>query len=143
MSILKEKSEENFQAVGLLSASKLYTPGIHCAYYSSFQLIIHYFHEISSKSYDEVASETSLKGTGVHAYYLSEFVKEISVLNQKNATLFYKYFNQFKRKRNNADYKPVPIGVDDLEGATMDAKNIRAFLKMTCDEGKCEDIYSF
>jgi len=140
LSIIKNKSLENFTAIDILNSSNLYSPGIHCAYYSSLQLLIHYFYEYCNFTEEEVDEEIRIKG-GSHNFYLSKFVDEIRKLNAVNASKFYSYFSSFKRKRNEADYKNIEITPDNLMEAKKKAEKIRKFLNNICVNGKCENIH--
>jgi ankyrin repeat protein len=140
VSVLKKKSEENLQAIDILISSKLKAPVIHCAYYSSLQLVIHYFYEYCGITEEEVKFETSNGGS--HNYYLNKLVNEITILNKSNALAFHKYFSNFKRKRNDADYSNNEISESDLALAKEKALNIKKFF-IQIEHGKCEDISSF
>lgn len=140
MSYLLKKSDENFSAIDILIASKLYNPVIHCAYYSSLQLIIHYTYEYCGISEEQAQNDINYEGNS-HAYFLTNFVNEIEKINRTNASKFYKYFNQFKRKRIEADYYNIELLEVDSNKAKECAKKIRTFLTLICDEGKCENIH--
>jgi len=140
LSILLNKSSENFQAIDLLDSSKLYTPGVHCAYYSALQLVIHYFYVYCGISEAEVKRDIQGGGNS-HNYYLNKLVEEIKELDVRNAAQFYRFFSIFKRKRNEADYHNIKIGEVELMEAKEKAKKVKIFLIKACDEGKCEDIY--
>ena len=139
MSVLKDKSEENFQAIDILISSKLKAPVIHCAYYSSLQLVIHYFNIHCNVSQEEIQSGVNSEGS--HNFYLNNFVTELKGLDRRNAVIFYTYFNQFKNKRKTADYSNIEISDDDLKEARDRAKKIKKFLKLVDENGECKNIH--
>jgi hypothetical protein len=135
-----QKSSENFDAVDLLMVNKLNAPVIHCAYYSSLQLIIHFVYEYCSLTREQIDAGTN--NSGSHNFYLNACVSEIKSLNARNATLFYSYFSQFKRKRHEADYDDKIMLDQDLGRAKESAIKIRKFIKLIEDEGRCENIHN-
>lgn len=139
MSIISQKSDENFQAIGLLIENNLKAPVIHCAYYSCLQKVIHYTYEYSNITEEQI--EKGANGQGSHNFYLNTFVKEIRKLDSRNAAQFHKFFSNFKRKRTEADYHKIEILEDDLIHAKENAEKIRKFLKLIDNEGKCENVY--
>lgn len=141
MSILKKKSSDNFQAIDLLSSGKLYSPGIHCAYYSSLQLVIYFFYEYTGITEKQANVDMKSNKTGSHTYYLKELVTQIERSNSKNAIAFYKYFNVFKRKRTESDYYNIEITEENLKEAKKRAEKINEFLINTFENGKCENVY--
>ncbi|WP_073170751.1 hypothetical protein [Tangfeifania diversioriginum] len=140
MSELIQKSSENFDAIDKLIEQNLKAPVIHCAYYSSLQLIIHYSYEYSKLTEEEALREVKSKGS--HLFYLNIYVKEIRKINARNASQFYKFFTNFKRKRTEADYYNTQIFESDLKQAKKFAQVIREFIRLIHDEGKCENIYN-
>jgi hypothetical protein len=141
VSILSQKSKENFEAIDILIEHNLKAPVVHCAYYSCLQLLMHFVHRYSSHTEDELKKET--QGKGSHNYYISIYYNEIKGLNPKNVHAFYKYFTKFKRKRTEADYYNIEITESDLKRAKDNAIKIHKFLELVENEGRCENIHTF
>lgn len=140
MSYLLQKSDENFQAIDLLIAGKLFAPVIHCAYYSSLQLIICSFYKYTGISEDDAQKDIG-EGGNSHNYFLNKFVDELKKLDSSNAAKFHQYFSSFKRKRVIADYYNAEIAEGDIKKAKECATKIKSFLKKVNDDGKCENIH--
>ncbi len=80
MPIFKKKSEDNLTAARLLCDKTLYYPSVHCAYYSSFQLMKFVLKDFFSIDYiaqeKELAEKKKTKassGMGVHVYTIEKF----------------------------------------------------------------------
>ncbi len=138
MSIL-QKSGENFKAVDLLLLENLSTPVIHCAYYSSLQLIIHFVYNYCNLSEQQIRQRTNQNSS--HTFYIGECVKEIKRLDSRNAVLFYKYFTIFKKIRTDSDYDNAAIVASNSIKAKEKVIKIRKFFKLIEDEGKCKNIH--
>nr|WP_320021715.1 hypothetical protein [uncultured Draconibacterium sp.] len=138
MSIIAQKSEENYNAIDVLIKEDFKAPVVHCAYYSCLQLMIHQVYFYTGMTEEEVVKET--QGQGSHNFYLSTFVAEIRKLNSRNAAIFYKFFGNFKRKRTEADYHNIEILERDVLEAKEYAEKIRIFLNLIENDGKCENI---
>jgi hypothetical protein len=91
----------------------------------------------------EVESEIREGNIGTHVYYLSNLVKELGKIDSYNAGKFQKYFNVFKRQRNEADYYKIEIDFSKINEARSKAEKIRMFLTNTCEHGDCQNIYKF
>jgi len=141
VSILEKKSIENFQAIDLLINGKLNAPVIHCAYYSSLQLLIHNFYKYTGISEAQAISNIKANGKS-HQYFLNMYVEEIKTLDSRNASKFLNFFNSFKRKRNESDYNNIDINDSDSKEAKVCAEKIKIFLNKVSNEGKCENIYN-
>lgn len=134
------KSEQNYEATEVLLFAKLYAPAVHCAYYSSLQHIIYLVHEYTGLTEDEIRENT--KGGGSHNYYISTFAKELMRIDRRNALLFSKFINNFKRKRTEADYNKEEVSKEDSNDAQKFATKLKKFLNLVYDEGECRDIYT-
>lgn len=139
MSIL-QKSGENFDAVDLLMNNKLNAPVIHCAYYSSLQLIMHFVYNYCGLSKEQINEGTNHSGS--HNFYINACVIEIRSLDSRNASIFYNYFSQFKRKRHEADYEDKLMSDLEIVSAKESVVKIRKFIKLIEDEGRCENIHN-
>jgi hypothetical protein len=135
-----QKSSENFDAVDLLMDNNINAPVIHCAYYSSLQLIIHFVYNYCSLTGQQIDAGTSKNGS--HNFFINTCVTEIRRIDSRNASLFYIYFSQFKRKRREADYDETIMSEQELIGAKERVVKIRKFIKLIEDEGRCENIHN-
>lgn len=144
MSVIKTKSDDNYKSIELLSTAKLYTSGVHCAYYSSLQLIIHYFYEYTGINIETALSDISQnRSGGSHVYYANKLTEQLKKLNAKNASKFIVCFNKIKKQRVTADYSlDRKIYERDLELAYTRTKEIRKYLK-DCENGKSNGTYNF
>ena len=142
MSYLRIKSNENYKAINLLDRAELYAPGLHCAYYSSLQLLIHFFYVYCPYNEEQAKDEIKNSKIGTHTFYLSKFTEELRGLNESNAAKFYKFFNNLKRKRVEADYYDININSSDLLSAKNKTEKIRAFLNIIHDYGECKNIHT-
>ena len=139
MSILEKKSNENYLAIATLMNNQIHAPVVHCAYYSSFQLMMHYTYSYSKKTEEQIEKKANNQGS--HNYYLSLYTEEIKKIDSRNALQFYKYFSNFKRKRTEADYQNIEISEKDSLRAKDCADKIRKFLKLIDDEGTSKNIH--
>ena len=137
---IKKKSDENFQAIDLLLQENLFSPVIHCSYYSCLQLIIHFVYEYCEVTEEQILEETKDKGS--HNFYLNKYVSEIKRINSRNAVLFYQYISKFKRKRTESDYQLEEVAKEDSIKAKETAKKIRKFIELIDNEGRCENIHN-
>lgn len=137
MSLL-QKSKENRDAINVLKSNSLTAPIVHCAYYSSLQLLKHYAHEYSGKSFEEIESESKDKSS--HNFILNLFVGEIRKLDNRNAAEFYRYFSVFKRLRKEVDYDNAEILPEHAIEAEERADKISKFIKKIVENGECKNI---
>lgn len=137
--ILEKKSLDNQKAIDLLIEQELYTPAVHCAYYSSLQLLIHYTIKYTGLSEDEISKEAN--GPGSHNFYLNKYYMEIRRLDHRNASQFLNFVNKFKRKRTEADYTKTEIGLRDSIIAKECNLKIHKFVKAIDNEGECKNIF--
>ena len=141
MDILIEKSKDNFDAIQILEASKHYTPIIHCAYYSSLQLVMYYFYEYVENDREKIKNNISYTKTSSHSYFINGLTTEIKKINRPLSIKIYKALNNFKKKRNDADYSEIIISESDAYKARDIAKSINKCLKKLFENGKCEGFF--
>jgi len=140
LTVIQAKSEQNFTAIDILQNEGLFTSGVHCAYYSSLQLLIHYCYEYCGFSEEEAIIEMDKSQKGSHVFYLSKYVNEIKKIDKRKATEFYDFFTRFKRKRTLADYKNIEIFESDLVKAKEAAIKIKMFLNNINENGDSTSI---
>jgi hypothetical protein len=139
VSVYQDKSEENLKATELLINAKLNVPVVHCAYYSSLQLIINFVYEYCDSSEEEIINGS--KNEGSHNFFINKVTSELKNINSEHALNFNKFINSFKRKRNEADYLNVNISEEHAIAAKERAEKVKKFFKIVCDDGKCQNIF--
>jgi len=139
--MLQAKSEENFKAIDILIASKTYSVAVHCAYYSSLQLVMHYVLSYAVKSEDKEEFINNVKkGASSHITYINSLTDEVKRIDRTAAADIYKALNSFKAKRNSADYDLNEIKEDDAKKSHDFAKQINSFLINFFNNGKITNI---
>jgi len=139
--MLKAKSDENFKAIDILIASKTYSVAVHCAYYSSLQLVMHYVlsYAVKSEDIDEFINNTK-NGVSSHNTYINKIMNEVKRVDAKAGVDIYKALNSFKAKRNSADYELNEIKEEDAKKSHDFAKQINNFLINFFNDGKITNI---
>ncbi|MBD0403200.1 hypothetical protein [Flammeovirga sp. EKP202] len=108
MSDWKEKSEQNQKSAGTLINNKLYSPSIHCSYYSNIQLMLHILLNDFNKSESDIDSESqtgSNEEKGFHNWLKNLITRELVTRDFMSVRDFNNFFGQLKSLRIQSDYK--------------------------------------
>ena len=130
MPILKEKSEENFEAGEMLVDNGLYASSIHCFYYSSFQLSKHVLANYEGCDYDE--QKTRFNGANSHNSLISflkgKFTTDLEERAQLN--ILNENFSKLKNQRHDADYKELNVNEELAQSAKKMSEKINKILRI-------------
>lgn len=143
MPIIKNKSDENYDAADLLINNGKLTASIHCLYYGAYQRAMYVMNKSgigyekqkdNYKNYcsDPTVRESKTKMLGSHDFLITEFVKlmlyktnDFSLVgNMKNSFIY------LKTCRKKADYENTSISKKDVEDCIEKA----TFIKNKIDE---------
>lgn len=124
--ILIEKSDENFEAAKNLKEFELYSSCIHCAYYSSFELVLHILFNIYSES-EELNFEEKLISHNVRINSIRQKLYK-KVEDKKEVIDFSNKIRDLKLLRKKADYEQIKIFNEDSKKAIRFASYINKTL---------------
>jgi len=127
--MLKQKANINFDAGRLLVDKNLYSPSIHCFYYSCLQLIKYAIHDNEGITYEELEQrmrdEQNHLKTSSHKYLINTIGKYIYEYNEIEYSDFNNKIGQLKALRVQSDYVNVMITSDQCVKAESFAIEIR------------------
>lgn len=143
MPIIKNKSDENYDAADLLIDNGKLTASIHCLYYGAYQRAMYVMNK-SGIGYEEqkdnytnycsdlIAKKSSLKKLGSHEFLIKECIDLIKSKTDDDILIckMNRFFLYLKTYRKKADYENISINKSDVK----DCKQKAAFLKKTIDE---------
>ncbi|MBE7661510.1 hypothetical protein [Tenacibaculum finnmarkense] len=112
MSNWKEKSTQNQKSAGTLINNKLYSPSIHCSYYSNIQLMLHILlndFEKSEARIDAESQQGSIDEKGFHNWLKNIITRELFGRDFMSVRDFNNFFGQLKSLRIKSDYKNMLI----------------------------------
>ena len=125
MSYILDKSKQNrYAALKLYDTEKKYAPSIHCAYYSSIQLMIHVLLE---NGYTEQKISEDTKKESSHLYYIKETEALLKVKSLGDIKNFSEIKN-LKAYRTKSDYRNIEISSDDCDKAIKIADKVNGIL---------------
>lgn len=144
MSIIKTKSDENYDAADLLINNSKLSSSIHCLYYGAYQRAMYAMkesgigYEKQKENYTNYCADPAVtsgksKRLGSHEFLISEFVKLMMSKTGGNIKLvgnLTRSFLYLKTIRRKADYENDSISEADI----YDCKAKADFLKETIDE---------
>lgn len=143
MPIIKNKSDENYDAADLLIDNGKLTASIHCLYYGAYQRAMYVMNKSGigykeqSDNYtnycgDQTVINSKSKKLGSHEFLINEFIK--LMLNKTNdfklVSNLTRCFLYLKTCRKKADYENVIISQNDVN----DCMSKATFVKETIDE---------
>tara|TARA_R110000868_G_scaffold410496_2_gene698666 strand:+ start:397 stop:810 length:414 start_codon:yes stop_codon:yes gene_type:complete len=112
MTQLLRKSNLNLKASSILISNNIFDSSIHCAYYSTVQLMLHLLRSEFKKSDSDVDSESeqgSRNEKGFHNWLSNFFIKELMKKDFMLTRDFNKFVTTLKSSRVKADYKNLEI----------------------------------
>lgn len=143
MPIIKNKSDENYDAADLLIDNGKLTASIHCLYYGAYQRAMYAMNKsgigykdqkdnYTNYCSDLTVKKNSLKKLGSHEYLIKECIDLIKSKTHDDTLVckMNRFFFYLKAYRKKADYENVSINESDVK----DCKQKAAFLKKTIDE---------
>lgn len=120
MSLMLEKSKQNYEAFVLLKGRGYGIPSVHCAYYSCFQMLMYFFKDYFPDEFAHVekgnGSKNRSKGL-LHQDYPKEFFAYLIVakIDKRSVLKMEGYFNNLRNLRIEADYGETVITDKKLE----------------------------
>lgn len=131
MGLLSQKSEMNYASAGHLQKLTYYCSVVHCAYYSSVQLMKDILLNKVGKTEAEIKSGSSSTIGGSHNYIINETFNYLKLKNNKEVTVFYSGINSLKKLRVEADYGEITIDHDKGKSSIDLSDKINKILKST------------
>lgn len=128
MSLLSQKSLINYDSAGRLQQFTNYCSVVHCAYYSSVQLMRHILLNKIGKSEADIKSETAAINGGSHVYMINETFNYLKLKNNKELIVFFNKINSLKKLRIEADYGEVNIDYDKGRNSILLSEEINKIL---------------
>lgn len=122
MSIIKVKSSDNLRAAKLLIDNHIYSPSVHCSYYSVYMFSMYMLCHKCNISYED-QSENS-RGRDSHFYVIKNIADDLNKKNRYYMTDFYSWYNKLKKLRKQADYLNEEVKEKDANTAYKSAENI-------------------
>ena len=114
---LKDKSEKFLKTADKLADDvELNITSIHCAYYSCYQLLLHYIDNLDvlneddrKEQYDRYKNSVTLgRKLGLHEYWINEFhriiIRENTIANNRDIDDVINKIKELKEFRSEADY---------------------------------------
>lgn len=133
MSELIRKSKCNLDAAHLLiSSAKLFSPSVHCSYYSCVQLMVFILINEFGISESHIETQARNASTGTHKFAIDKIYSELfrSQDDEKRieALKFQRIINSLKEKRILSDYKEFAVNVDFANNSLKESKEARNLL---------------
>lgn len=131
MSLLSQKSEMNFASANHLITATFYCSAVHCAYYSSLQLMRHLIIYKVGKSPQDIKkeSENDPEKRGFHEYMIKQTADYLYVKNKKEMPLFVSNMNSLKKLRKQSDYEEINIDITKGKNSVLLSESINKILK--------------
>lgn len=131
------KSEFNFSSAEILhDKHHHYCSVVHCAYYSSVQLMLHILHVKINKTEQQAradAQKTKVSANdpdkGSHEIIISEVAGYLRNVNNKEFPMFNNNIGKLKQLRHKADYKNEAIIDKESKGSIETAREINKILR--------------
>jgi acetylglutamate synthase len=126
--ILLIKSNDNFEVAQFLHSEQYFCSSVHCAYYSSYQLILFVIDEYLDFE-DKDFSSKDLNDAGSHNICINTIKNKIRKIDRD---LFYQFsanIRELKEFRKNADYKKTVILIGDSKKAISQSAKINMIIK--------------
>ena len=120
MSVLADKSDQNFKAALLTRDSKLFSPSIHAAYYSCLQKMLFILERDYTTSYEHIVQWCREKGTSIHNHCIDSLSEELRKKDKGAAASFKGRMRDLKGFRENSDYSSKEV----LEHHVKDAHSL-------------------
>ena len=113
MNILKDKSRFNREAAELCLKNNLYSPSIHCSYYSCIQYLLYILFEKLKLTEEEFTRKRSLLKIGTHSSAIKLIGLDLVDKEKLDYTSFQRLILKLKMLREKSDYKNVKINQDE------------------------------
>jgi uncharacterized protein (UPF0332 family) len=128
---IRQNSESNLQAAKILYDNKKYAPSVHCAYYSTFQLmkcVIQDFFKCSFEEQEEelkkLKFEKATRNIGVHAYIINKFCTKAKDVSNTDYVIYNRNIKDLQKFRIDSDYKNIEINSTNSELALKKAQEV-------------------
>jgi hypothetical protein len=105
---------------------------VHCSYYSSLQLILHFLHTKVGMGINEIETKgysANKEREGYHNWLKSEILKDLMLRNFNVIRDFNNFFGTLKKLRRKADYLNEVIFLSDANEAFNKSNSINEILK--------------
>lgn len=129
MSALTNKSDINYSSAEILQQKSHYCSTVHCAYYSSVQLMKHILLNNIGKSESQIKTESKGTNGGSHIYMIAEVFAYLIKINNKESNMFNTNIVSLKKLRERADYFDVNIDSATGKSSITLAESINKILK--------------
>lgn len=109
---LLTKSEEYLRAAEMLITRNFYATSIHAAYYGLVQLALYYAYARHGYTYQKINEERRELRQGTHVWIVGFLQREIDSSKKR---LIRNGFIKIKQAREEADYKDVPVSIEQSQ----------------------------
>jgi hypothetical protein len=107
--ILLFKSKQNETALSYLIDQSLFSPAVHCGYYSCLQKVMYIWENYYGETQDEVNKIVKSKGSS-HGYYIRELSAKLSNdFDRIDGKDFERKMIDLRNYRLESDYKKIEI----------------------------------
>lgn len=133
MSLMLEKSNQNYEAFVHLKERNCGIPSVHCAYYSCFQKMMYAFKDYFPDEFSRVNLEMKGRRGTLHKTYAKEFFGELSGIDIKRDDVR-KMKNNLQNLYNlrlEADYGETEITENKLTSVEQSLTEFRRIFKQT------------
>lgn len=113
MNILKDKSRFNREAAELCLKNSLYSPSIHCSYYSCIQYMLYILFEKLKITEEEFNKKRARLNTGTHLSVIKLIGRDLIRKEGLDYTSFQKLIRELKKLREKSDYKNLKINQEE------------------------------
>lgn len=126
--ILLKKSNNNSVAADLLVKEEHFCSSVHCAYYSSYQLMVHII--LNVLGIDSVDYKNDVNNNmSSHNITFNKIRSELIKRNNAIVTEFSDNYRKLKKNRINADYYEILILERDCSNSISASNSINSRLK--------------
>lgn len=102
MSLVKVKSNDNIRASKFLIDNRIYSPSVHCSYYSVYLLSMYALFHGCGINYQEQKKKS--KGIDSHYYVMMNVADDLGLKNRFYKSDFLTWYSKLKKMRKKADY---------------------------------------
>ena len=132
MSILLEKSKQNYNASEILIKNNYHASSVHCSYYSCVQLMIHLLLTKLGYSQETIDEACKIEKKGSHQFAINTLNKKMISMNIRfDSSKFDREIKKLKNFREQADYHEIEIDSDFSNEALTFSKSINQILTKT------------
>ncbi|MBT2589975.1 hypothetical protein J7E50_07095 [Pedobacter sp. ISL-68] len=121
----------NYSSAEYLQKGYFYCSAVHCAYYSSLQLMRHIIIHKIGKSALQIKQESGNdpENRGFHQYMIKQTADYLYIKNKKDMALFVTNMNSLRKLRVASDYEEVNIDISKGNNSILLSESVNKILK--------------